>query len=204
VEYGTISGVYTFSTVLTSTPSILHIENLDGLQRNQTYYYRVVNFTDGYPDVISNEYSFTTTTPIQISNLSFAVAATTIESTVHSILLSGLNPDTTYYYKVANIYSDFSDGVSTGSSFTTSPETSPTLTQKMRSICIVGGLSGGTIGTTISQVDIYDPVLDIWYPAVTNLPTPVSFAAVASVQGKIYVIGGYEINGNVSVTKPRI
>ena len=37
-------------------------------------------------------------------------------------------------------------------------------------------------------------------PAVTTLPTPVSFAAVSSVQGKIYVIGGYDINGNVSAT----
>ena len=232
VEYGEVSGNYTLSTVQSATPMTSHIVELDGLLENQTYYYRVKNFSDSYPTVTSGEFSFTTATGIQVINLSsttttatatiswdtnvgtlhqleygttagnyvYALPFSTVASTSHSVNLSGLDPNTTYYYRATSVYPDFSDVVSRESSFTTASETPPTLIQKMRSIWIVGGLSGNTISTPILQVDIYDPLTNTWYPAITSLPTPVSFAAVASVQGKIYVIGGYGINGNVSAT----
>ena len=68
----------------------------------------------------------------------------------------------------------------------------PTLETKLRSIWIVGGLSARGITNTVSQVDMYDPVGNVWYPAVTTLPKPVSFAAVTSLNGKIFVIGGFD------------
>jgi N-acetylneuraminic acid mutarotase len=84
------------------------------------------------------------------------------------------------------------------------PETNtPTsLDVKHRGIWLIGGLAGdGTtngITTTISAIDVYDPVTNNMYLAITSLPTPVSFAAVASANGKIYVIGGFQSNGTVA------
>lgn len=68
---------------------------------------------------------------------------------------------------------------------------------KLRGIWIVGGLSGNGTNTVISEIDLYDPGTNTWHPTVTSVPTPVSFAAVASVNGKIYVIGGFDTNGVV-------
>ncbi len=72
----------------------------------------------------------------------------------------------------------------------------PTYVQKMRGIWIVGGLYSRSYATAIPSVDLYDPQTDTWYFNVTTLPTPVSFAAVASHGGKIYVIGGFDASGN--------
>jgi hypothetical protein len=72
----------------------------------------------------------------------------------------------------------------------------PTLTQKLRGIWLVGGLDT-SISTPVGPVDMYDPVTSTWYPAVTTLPTPVSFMAAASIGNKIYVIGGFDAAGAV-------
>lgn len=77
-----------------------------------------------------------------------------------------------------------------------SSSTSPTLTQKLRGIWLVGGLST-SISTPLAPVDMYDPVTSTWYAGITNVPTPVSFMAVASVGNKIYVIGGFDAAGAV-------
>lgn len=74
--------------------------------------------------------------------------------------------------------------------------TAPTLTQKLRGIWLVGGLET-SISTPLGPVDMYDPVTSTWYPAITTVPTPVSFMAVASVGNKIYVIGGFDAAGAV-------
>ena len=73
---------------------------------------------------------------------------------------------------------------------------SPSLTQKLRGIWLVGGLNT-SISTPLGPVDMYDPVTSTWYAAVTTVPTPVSFMAVASVGNKIYVIGGFDAAGAV-------
>jgi hypothetical protein len=73
----------------------------------------------------------------------------------------------------------------------------PTLAQKQRGIWIVGGLSGSAIGTTVGQVDLYDPLLGAWYAAVTTLPTAVSFAASCSWGGRVFVFGGFDSTGVV-------
>lgn len=115
----------------------------------------------------------------------------------HAVTLTGLTEATTYYYRVRNFHSSLPDVASAESAFTTSVSTPPSLAQKQRGIWIVGGLSGNAIGTTVSQVDLYDPVLDTWYASVTSLPTPVSFAGVCSRGGRIYVIGGFNSTGTV-------
>ncbi|MBN2352165.1 MAG: hypothetical protein JXD23_06300 [Spirochaetales bacterium] len=76
------------------------------------------------------------------------------------------------------------------------PGREPTLEQKMRGVWMVGGLSANNIFVPVAQVDLYDPVRNVWYPAVTSLPTPVSFAGTASCNGKIFVAGGFDNAGN--------
>lgn len=68
---------------------------------------------------------------------------------------------------------------------------------RLRSLWVVGGLSGNGCSTVVPQIDAFDPVTKTWYPAVTTLPTPVSFAGVAGYQGKIYVVGGFDSTGVV-------
>jgi hypothetical protein len=76
----------------------------------------------------------------------------------------------------------------------------PTYEQKMRGIWIVGGLSDEYITSAISQVDLYDPETNKWFSGVTIMPTPVSFAGIASHGDSIYVIGGFSQTGAASTT----
>jgi hypothetical protein len=75
-----------------------------------------------------------------------------------------------------------------------------TYEQKMRGIWIVGGLSNANISSVVAQVDLYDPESGRWFANVTAVPTPVSFAGVASCGGKIYVIGGFNSSGTCMST----
>jgi len=72
-----------------------------------------------------------------------------------------------------------------------------TYEQKMRGIWIVGGLSTASINSTVAQLDLYDPVTGRWFANVASTVgyTPVSFAGIASCNGKIYVIGGFDSGG---------
>lgn len=65
-----------------------------------------------------------------------------------------------------------------------------------RGIWIVGGQQANfTSSNMVAQIDLFDPVTMSWYPNVTTLPTPVTFAGVAAYQGKIYVAGGFNTTG---------
>ncbi len=136
VEYGTVPGAYTASTVQTTTPSTSHSVNLAGLATATTYYYRIKMFWDSGDDFISGEFSAATST-----------------------------------------------------------EPAPTAAQKARGIWLLGGLSTNVIGSTIAEVDLYDPVTNAWYPAVTSIPVPVSFAGYAAYDGRLFVIGGFDSAG---------
>lgn len=122
----------------------------------------------------------------------------TVPETVHAVSLSGLTAGTTYYYRVKNFHSTLGNTFSLEQSFTTAaviPEPAPTAAQKQRGIWLVGGQSAQSMANpvnTIGTVDLFDPVTNTWYPAVTTLPIPVSFAAAVGYQGKIYVIGGFD------------
>lgn len=52
-------------------------------------------------------------------------------------------------------------------------------TIRARGIWIVGGCNGSYL-SPVAQIDLFDPVTGVWYPAVTSLPVPVSFAAVGT------------------------
>ncbi len=73
---------------------------------------------------------------------------------------------------------------------TSTPNAGLTLSQDImnRGIWILGGVS--TAGTPLAQVDLFDPVANVWYSSVTSIPTPRSNAGIVSNNGKIYVMGG--------------
>lgn len=74
---------------------------------------------------------------------------------------------------------------------------------KLRGIWVIGGqntpynLGYPTAAGVIAQVDLYDPETNTWYPDITRLPLPVTFAGAASYGGKIYVSGGWDSRGVV-------
>ncbi|XDD52180.1 kelch repeat-containing protein [Leptospira sp. WS92.C1] len=69
--------------------------------------------------------------------------------------------------------------------------------QKTRGIWLLGGIGAGI--NPIAQVDLYDPVANQWFPAITNIPTPRAYSNITSHQGKIYVMGGLIKTGGVFV-----
>ncbi|PJZ77126.1 Kelch repeat-containing protein [Leptospira neocaledonica] len=66
---------------------------------------------------------------------------------------------------------------------------------KTRGIWILGGI--GNDGLPTKEVDLFDPVTDIWYSSITIVPSPRIFASIVHHKNKIYVIGGME---NISGT----
>jgi hypothetical protein len=76
-------------------------------------------------------------------------------------------------------------------------EAAPALAIRLRGIYMVGGLETG-YSSPIGAVDLYDPDTKVWYKGITTLPTPVSFAGIASEKLKIVVVGGYIATGAVS------
>jgi len=123
-----------------------------------------------------------------------AVAAVSATAAInHSVVISGLSTGTVYYYVVKSTL----DGKTYTSSEYTATTTAedPSAAKKARGIWLLGGLSGNSFGATVAAVDLYDPVTDSWYGALTSVPVPVSFAAYAAYGGKLYVIGGFDTSG---------
>jgi N-acetylneuraminic acid mutarotase len=236
VEYGTVSGTYTAATVQTSAPLLANSEALTALSPATTYYYRIRSFATDGQTLVGAQASFTTlagppalaissgptASPVLTSaSVSFTTNYATTSSieygttsgnytgnltldasaTTHSRTISGLASGTTYYY-VVHCYSAANGAVASAEmTFTTTAETGPTSAQRARGIWIVGGCSGSSWTTPVSQVDLYDPVTATWYPSVTTLGTPVSFAAVGTgtVSGHrvLVVAGGFDSTGTV-------
>ncbi|HMV41230.1 MAG TPA: kelch repeat-containing protein [Leptospiraceae bacterium] len=120
---------------------------------------------------------------------------TPFKSKLHRFNLSNLTQDTTYKYLAfcGNTLQTFLPLNFLLTFKTLKQETPPPSPPSMdeiynRGIWILGGLT--TSNSFISQVDVYDPVDDLWYPQITNIPTPRSHAGIVSYGGKIYVIGG--------------
>ncbi|MCX7677733.1 MAG: fibronectin type III domain-containing protein [Spirochaetes bacterium] len=134
-------------------------------------------------------------------NYTHATVPTTTPTQNHSISISGLSSNTTYYYRVRNYHDKIGNAVTPEQQFTIT-EPSPTRSQKQRGFWLLGGLSGTAISTVVSQIDLYDPVTDTWYPNIakdaSGTYVPVSFASVTATNGKIYVIGGFRSDGTVS------
>ncbi|HOV39795.1 MAG TPA: fibronectin type III domain-containing protein, partial [Spirochaetales bacterium] len=135
------------------------------------------------------------------SNLSFALPQTVTPSQSHSLQLTSLLSDTEYYYHIKLFLGSSLVSTSATYSFTTDFSSSM-LAIMRRGIWLVGGISGPSYNSPVSQLDVYDPVTDTWYPDVaasaTGTFTPVSFAAYAASNDKLYVIGGFEADGTCS------
>ncbi len=108
----------------------------------------------------------------------------------HFVNLSGLPSSATIKFTafcktdartVSTIFTNF---------ITLTPPPVPTPPPTNRSIFIVGGV--GNANAAVSQVDMYDPDTDTWYPSFTTLPTLRVYPGVASYGGKFYVIGGLD------------
>lgn len=74
-----------------------------------------------------------------------------------------------------------------------------------RGFWVVGGQTATYTGVSFpysadlpAQIDVFDPLTETWYPNVTQLPTPVTFAGVAGYKGKLYVVGGWDNQGAVT------
>ena len=76
------------------------------------------------------------------------------------------------------------------------------LTIRLRSLWVVGGLSGNGTGTVVPQIDAFDPMTQTWYPSAATFRSGYerSYAGVAGYRGKIYVIGGFDSAGVVTNT----
>lgn len=73
---------------------------------------------------------------------------------------------------------------------------------KTRGIWILGGI--GNDGLPVKEVDLFDPVTDIWYSSVTNIPSPRIFASIIHHKNKIYVIGGMENISGIYVSSSKV
>jgi hypothetical protein len=117
-----------------------------------------------------------------INNYQFSLTT----SRIHTITVRGLQEDQNYSYTTS------CDGKNTATSPINLVKTlkSPPSMQEIynRGIWILGGI--GPSGVLASQVDLYDPIEDRWYPSITSIPTPRLNAGIVSNSGKIYVIGG--------------
>ncbi len=102
--------------------------------------------------------------------------------------LASLTPGKVYNYQVGCIGDR--KAVYFIQKFQTLPIPLPAITQTVmnRGIWLLGGI--GISNTPVSQVDLYDPVANIWYASVTSIPTPRSYAGIVAFNFKIYVIGG--------------
>jgi len=81
---------------------------------------------------------------------------------------------------------------------------SPTMEQKLRGIWIIGGAADIAGTSIISQIDLYDPVTNTWYPNVaasaSGTYVPTAFNSAAYLNGKIYVMGGAANAGATTFT----
>ena len=103
---------------------------------------------------------------------------------IHVMPLDGLEPETTYAFQ-AVCGQPGKKTLGFPSVFVT---TDLNLAIRKRGIWIIGGITHA--GAIVDQIDLFDPVSETWLAAVTRLPTPRAFPAIATLNGKVYVMGG--------------
>lgn len=160
------------------------------------------------PVVVSSQSSLTiefTTSKATIARIQYGTtegayaalaSGSSTAETSHTLEIPNLAPGTVYYYRVASTVSESRTYTSPEYSAATASEGVPSAS-KARGIWLVGGISATSYSDTVAAVDLFDPVTAAWYPAVTSLPTPVSFAGYAAYGGKLFVVGGFDKDGNV-------
>jgi N-acetylneuraminic acid mutarotase len=94
VEYGTVSGVYAFSTIQSQTATTSHAVSLTGLSAFTAYFYRVRNYPTDSADPASAEQTFTT---IAYPNILVTVGPSATPSTTSATITWTTNVSTTHY-----------------------------------------------------------------------------------------------------------
>ncbi|TGK00567.1 hypothetical protein EHO58_19015 [Leptospira selangorensis] len=112
------------------------------------------------------------------------------KSKTHFFQLTNLESNTNYIVTLTCGNADISGSVTLN--FTTWVSSFP---QRTRGIWLIGGLDSSL--NPIPQIDLFDPVANIWYPTVSTVPTPRVFSTIISHKQKIYIIGGLEKNGGI-------
>ena len=183
VEYGTVSATYTASTFQSSAPDTSHAVSLTGLTEATTYYYRVWNFHASLPDTVSAESSFST---------SVSSPPTLTQKQRGVWIVGGLSTNS-----VGSVIAavDLFDPVL--NTWYTSVTTLPTPVSFAAAsswnggLYIIGGLDSA--GTLRNTVQIYNVAGDSWSTG-TNMPAARANAYAATVNGRIYVLGGTTLN----------
>jgi N-acetylneuraminic acid mutarotase len=68
-------------------------------------------------------------------------------------------------------------------------------------IVVIGGLDAA--GRAVAAVDVYDPETDAWH-AGPDLPEPLHHTAVATLGDRVYVVGGYAVEGGRWVPRAEV
>jgi hypothetical protein len=183
LEYGTAPATYTASTFQSQTPDTSHTVSLTGLTAATTYYYRVWNFHSSLPDSVSAESSFSTTVsspPTDVQKLRGVwiiggLSTSSIGSVIGAVDL--FDPVLNFWYE----------------SVTTLPipVSFAAASSWSGKLYVIGGFDSA--GTALADVQIYDVASDSWSTG-TSMPAARANAYAATVNGRIYVLGGTTLN----------
>lgn len=188
VEYGTVSGVYLFSTVESGTPGTSHTVNLTGLTEGIDYFYRVKNYHSTYGNVTSAQDSFTTV----------ALTHPTLEEKLRGIWIIG--GASTYagvpFYTQIDLYDPveatwYPDVAAAATGDIPPGLAFPMVESVNGKIYVMGGAINAT--TTSSAVYEYNIANNSWTSkAPIYFPSSVALmdAAAYTHRGKIYLMGG--------------
>ncbi|TGL58571.1 hypothetical protein EHQ62_16880 [Leptospira jelokensis] len=114
------------------------------------------------------------------------VRASIREGKEHLFMVNGLKPNTRYYYQV--YCKELGEITSGNQSFVTRTNDFLDRINGRRAIWVVGGI--GTTFEPIAAIDVFDPVGNVWYENVAQIPTPRAFSQTVYHKGSIFIIGG--------------
>jgi hypothetical protein len=183
VEYGTVSGVYTESTLQSDTASTSHNISLSGLTSNTTYYYRVRNFHATLGNTVSSQQNFSIT----------ETAPTTAQKRRGIWLVGGLRAQSittsTNTCSTIDLYDPVTNNWYSDVATVPTPVSFAAVVAYQGQIFILGGFTNTGIGAVTGLVQIYDVANGTWD---TGAPMPNARAnhSAVVINGAIYVLRG--------------